>query len=239
DAAPPADQPDRIAPPPAPFDVELLEYAIRTAAGRAKLLVPDPDDPTRPLLLRWGDQLDTRPITTSSTTTGPLSAEQVAGYIAKYATKSTEGLGLTLQRRLTDRAIAHLPHQGLRPHVVRLIQSTWSLGGHPRLASLKLRSWAHQLGFGGHWSTRSRRYSTTMTALRRARAEHARRARWPNRLPLDAWGRPETDQAVEVLATWSYAGSGWRTQLERQLAVAAAVRARDHRRHARANRATA
>jgi len=237
DAAPPADQPDLIAPPPAPFDTELLEYAIRAAAGRAKLPIPDPNDPSRPLLLHWGDQLDTRPITTSGETT--LSAEQVAGYIAKYATKSTEPLGLTLQRRLTDRAIAHLPHRGLRPHITRLVQTTWTLGGHPLLAHLKLRPWAHQLGFGGHWSTRSRRYSTTMTTLRRARAEHARRARWPDRLPLDAWGRPETDQAVEVLATWTYEGTGWRTQLERQLAVAAAVRARDHRRTARRARATA
>src|SRR4029453_3055867 len=110
DAAPPADQPDRIAPPPAPFDVELLEYAIRAAAGRVKLIIPDPNDPGRTLLLRWGDQLDTRPITTSSTANGPLSAEQVAGYIAKYATKSTETLGLTLPRPLTDRAIPHLPH---------------------------------------------------------------------------------------------------------------------------------
>jgi len=237
DACPPADHPDQITPPPAPFDVELLEYALRAAAGKAKLHIPNPDDPTRGLLLRWGDQLDTRPITTSSQAT--LSAEQVAGYIAKYVTKSTEILGLTLQRRLTDRAVDYLSHQGLRPHVVRLVQTTWTLGGHPHLAHLKLRGWAHQLGFGGHWSTRSRRYSTTMTALRRARAEHTRRARWPNRLPLDAWGRLETDQAVEVLATWSYAGSGWRTQVERQLAVAAAVRAREHRRLARRQRATA
>ncbi|HKE97397.1 MAG TPA: replication initiator, partial [Actinomycetes bacterium] len=168
-----------------------------------------------------------------------LSAEQVAGYIAKYATKSTETLGLTLHRRLTQRGVDYLPHTGLRPHVVRLIQTTWTLGDHPRLTPLKLRPWAHQLGFGGHWSTRSRRYSTTMTALRRVRAEHTRRSRWPNRLPLDAWGRPETDQAVEVLTTWSYAGSGWRTPLERQLAVAAAVRARDHRRTVRHARATA
>jgi hypothetical protein len=236
DACPPAAQPDQLTPPPAPFDTELLEYAVRAAAGRARVPIPHPDNPAGELEVWWGDQLKIDPITTSG---GALSAAQVAGYIAKYATKSTETLGFTLQRRLTQRAADYLPHQGLRPHVLRLVQTTWTLGGHPRLASLKLRPWAHQLGFGGHWSTRSRRYSTTMTALRRARAEHTRRARWPNRLPLDAWGRPETDQATEVLATWTYAGSGWRTQLERQLAIAAATRARDHRRHARRRRATA
>src|SRR4030095_3960699 len=34
DACPPADQPDQIAPPPAPFAVELAQYAIRTAPGQ-------------------------------------------------------------------------------------------------------------------------------------------------------------------------------------------------------------
>jgi hypothetical protein len=47
----------------------------------------------------------------------------------------------------------------------------------------RLRQWAHMLGFRGHWSTKSRRYSTTFTALRRARVEHATRER------LDPWGR--------------------------------------------------
>ena len=45
------------------------------------------------------------------------------------------------------------------------------------LATLRLRQWAHALGFRGHWSTRSRRYSTTFTALRRARVVHAIRRR--------------------------------------------------------------
>jgi hypothetical protein len=38
---------------------------------------------------RWGDQLDVRNITRDDQA-GELSAEQVAGYIAKYATKATE-----------------------------------------------------------------------------------------------------------------------------------------------------
>jgi hypothetical protein len=48
-------------------------------------------------------------------------------------------------------------------------------------------------GFGGHWSTKSRRYSTTFTLLRRARVAFAKRRRAKDGVPLDAWGRPEDD----------------------------------------------
>jgi len=93
-----------------------------------------------------------------------------------------------------------------------------------------------QLGFGGHFLTRSRRYSTTFTALRRARATY-RRTRRHGGVPLDAFGRPDGDDATVILATWVYAGSGWRTEANRQLAIDTAARAREHRRAARATRA--
>ena len=86
------------------------------------------------------------------------------------------------------------------------------------------------LGFGGHWSTKSRRYSTTMGALRRARVAFAKRRRAHDGIPLDAWGRPEDDQAVIVVASWVYVGSGYVTEGERWLALSAAARARKHRR---------
>ena len=65
------------------------------------------------------------------------------------------------------------------------------------------------LGFRGHWSTKSRRYSTTFTVLRRARVAFAKRRRARDGVPLDAWGRPEDDQAVVVVASWVYVGSGY------------------------------
>jgi hypothetical protein len=86
------------------------------------------------------------------------------------------------------------------------------------------------LGFGGHWSTKSRRYSTTMGALRRARVAFAKRRRAKDGVPLDAWGRPEDDDQVEVVASWVYAGKGYETEGERWLALSAAARAREHRR---------
>jgi hypothetical protein len=89
------------------------------------------------------------------------------------------------------------------------------------------------LGFRGHWSTKSRRYSITMTLLRRARVAFARRRRARDGVPLDAWGRPEDDDQVVIVASWIYVGSGYATEGERWLALSAAARAREQRQVAR------
>jgi hypothetical protein len=52
-------------------------------------------------------------------------------------------------------------------------------------------------------------------------------------LPLDAWGRPEDDQAAIVVASWQYLGSGYQTTGEAWLAASAAARAREARRIAK------
>ena len=58
----------------------------------------------------------------------------------------------------------------------------------------------------------------------------AKRRRAGDAVPLDAWGRPEDDQAVIVLATWSYVATGYASEGERWLALSAAARAREQRR---------
>ena len=68
------------------------------------------------------------------------------------------------------------------------------------------------LGFRGHWSTKSRRYSTTMGALRRARVAFAKRRRAKDGVPLDAWGRPEDDDQVVIVASWVFVGAGYETE---------------------------
>jgi hypothetical protein len=96
---------------------------------------------------RWGDQLDVRNITRDDQA-GELLAEQVAGYIAKYATKATESFGAGLDRRLTgDDDLDHLDK--LPAHMVELVRACWELGGRPELDGLRLRAWAHMLGFRG------------------------------------------------------------------------------------------
>jgi hypothetical protein len=220
-----------VAPPPAGFTADLLEAAVRQVA--ATVAVPCPmvdDDQGMTLTARWGEQLDVRHINEGADESGELSAEQVAGYVAKYATKATETLGVTLDHRISDGDLEDLD---LPAHVAELVRACWELGSHPSLASLRLRKWAHMLGFGGHFSTKSRRYSTTLGTLRQARVAYAIRRRRGDTLPLDAWGRPEDDQAVIVVASWIYLGSGYQTTGEAWLAASAAARAREARRVAK------
>ncbi|MGH8903788.1 MAG: replication initiator [Egibacteraceae bacterium] len=106
---------------------------------------------------RWGKQIDVREVA------GEERAK-VAGYLAKYATKHTECVG-GLDRRLKVEDLDVLP---VSEHVHRLVVTAWLL---PLYASeLGTDRWAHQLGYGGHFLTKSRHYSTTFTKLRNARA---------------------------------------------------------------------
>jgi hypothetical protein len=181
------------------------------------------------LTARWGEQLDGRHITEAGDEQ-ELSAEQVAGYIAKYATKATEALGVTLDHRLGE---VELEDLDLPAHVIELVRACFELAARPGLAGLRLGRWAHMFGFGGHFSTKSRRYSTTLGALRRARVTYAIRRRRGDTLPLDAWARPEDDQTVIVVGSWSYLGSGYQSTGEAWLAASAAARAREARRIAK------
>jgi hypothetical protein len=230
DAATDCGCPACVAPPPAGFTTDLLERAVRQAAGTVAVPCPMVDeDQEVTLVARWGEQLDVRQITEAGYEE-ELSAEQVAGYVAKYATKATEALGVTLDHRLGE---VELEDLDLPAHVAELVWACWELGSRPGLRELRLRKWAHMLGFGGHFSTKSRRYSTTLGALRRARVAYAIRRRRGNAVPLDAWGRPEDDQAVIVVASWTYVGRGYQTTGEAWLAASAAARAREERRVAR------
>ena len=79
------------------------------------------------------------------------------------------------------------------------------------------------LGYRGHFATKSRRYSTTMRALRAARRNWKRRQH-----PIAA--HHGGDKAVISLTDLEWAGRGWRTAGDALLALSAAVRAREHRR---------
>ena len=231
DARTACDCPACVAPPPASFTTDLLEQATRRAATTVSVPCPPlSDDQGVTLIARWGQQLDVHRITRHDDDEKKLSAEQVAGYVAKYATKATEALGVTLDHRLAEGELEELE---VPTHVAELVRACFELGSRPSLARLRLRKWAHMLGFGGHFSTKSRRYSTTLGALRRARVAYAIRRRRGVALPLDVWGRPEDDQAVIVVASWSYLGRGYQSTGEAWLAASAAARAREERRVAR------
>ena len=208
DAAPPKDAPETIAPPPREFTVELLVKAIRQAVD--KVAAPLPDGHT---VATWGNQLDIRVIRPASTTTNPTA---IAAYIAKYATKSTEALSPGLDRRLTAEDVETLDASD---HVRKMVTTCWRLGGRPEYAGLRLRQWAHMLGFRGHFSTRSRRYSVTLGFLRAARAAWTRQHRDGQNGPVTVGG---VDGEAHVrVGHWRMVGIGYRTRADELLAQAA------------------
>jgi hypothetical protein len=109
-----------------------------------------------------------------------------------------------------------------------MITTAWELGGG-KLAPARTRlcKWAHALGHGGHFLTKSRRYSVTFGQLRRARTEHRKQQRHPGG-QRDPWGRPIDDTVVLIIENWAYHGTGYATTPAAELALASAARARDH-----------
>ena len=215
------DGPDGPGSAPAPWaSSDALDAAIRTAAVRAWVATPSAKGrPAR--RVAWGAQVDVRAVGANDESDS-LSDAAVARYVAKYATKSTESAGLELPplycRSCTGTGRAgerwcrvchgHRLREGgrvlrdamLTPHARRIIEICWQLGGLSGLERLKLRRWAHMLGFRGHFATVSRSFSTTFGALRAERAaftelvEHA--------------GSPPSQEAdhLETVTGWRYAG---------------------------------
>jgi hypothetical protein len=218
-------------PPPARYTAQLLDDAIRAtvAAVRYDTSAVTGDDPLLRRVLRFGTQTDVRAIRQTSSLPGTgaaLSARAVANYIAKYATKTASDLELPDQ---PVGSAVEIDALACRQHYKRLMATTWALGKDPTTYLLGLNRWTHTLGYRGHFLTKSRRYSTTFTALRRARIDYRRAQRHPGG-QLDPWGRPFEDRIVLTVSTWKYAGTGHANTAERALALAAAARARERER---------
>ncbi|HUW08471.1 MAG TPA: replication initiator [Anaerolineae bacterium] len=208
-------------PPPSWATARLLTKAARLAARHVTL---DVSFDKKELTLSWGRQLDIRQITPDDGTDSLIS-EAVAGYIAKYATKGAMDTGI-LDRPLRCRECHgsgnHLANSGssqpcitcagsgrdpsltnapVSSHIHQMIRTCWDLGTLPELAHLNLHKWAHMLGFRGHFSTKSRRYSTTLGALREERRTWQR----------NQHNRPETqEETTLVLSDWIFLGIGYR-----------------------------
>ncbi|MCX4700087.1 replication initiator protein RepSA [Streptomyces sp. NBC_01373] len=184
--------------PPPWASTDLLTSSIRAAATHAYTTINLPsagDQPTR--TLRWGRELDIRPVKAFGDGSD-LTEQAVASYVAKYATKAAENTG-TLDRRIGE--LSELDRHGVPEHARRLITACRDLD--PLYPDRRLWAWAHMLGFRGHFSSKSRRYSTTLGALRQTRADY-RAAQERAALGLDNHGL----DTVLVLADWQYAGHG-------------------------------
>ncbi|OJF13315.1 plasmid replication initiator protein [Couchioplanes caeruleus subsp. caeruleus] len=291
------DTPDAILPPPPGLDTADLIAAIDHTAKRV-CFTTDPH-PSRPggWAIGWGDQVHTKVITVAAE--GEVTDAQVAAYLAKYATKSTEITGHT-SARLDEDTIGLFadPHGS---HTERLIAACWRLGdtGQPatrphvdllpvrtattgaalrapwicpacanrtrlrtcptcsaqtaaaaRAAAAvhagqsqarhratdpgpRLRRWAHMLGFGGHFLTKSRRHSVTFALLREQRI-FFRRAQTSAPEAIETAMEPTT----LVVNFLQFVGAGWHTTADAMLANTSAAMAREHAEAARQARTT-
>ncbi|WP_420160813.1 replication initiator [Nocardiopsis sp. CNT-189] len=178
--------------PPSWATAELLASAVRSAVASTAFALPSPDGVAR--VAEWGSQLDVRPLD------DPAKA---AGYLAKYATKTVDADSDALARRLRRLDRAALTRE-VGPHLARMVATCWELGKRRDLSGLRLRRWAHCLGYRGHFTTKSRAYSLTLGVLRAVRrAWRARQSRKAGR--ADVWGL----EGAEVVGAWAYAGSGY------------------------------
>jgi hypothetical protein len=208
------DGPDGLpTPPPAWATGTLLETAIRHAVSVVAIRTPDAATvPAR--VLRWGRQVDIQPL--------PTGDLVVARYVAKYATKAAEAVGVDVPPlfchacrgnglRAGDdsrRWCRACSGTGRRPgvsidrlpaHGRRLVETCWRLGALRELRGLRLRRWAHQLGYRGHVTSKSLTYSTTFGALR------GERRRWSLARHAAAIGVDPTTDLITV-GDWRYVG---------------------------------
>jgi hypothetical protein len=211
----------------APLDGDDLTRVVTAAVRATSYTAQRVDAQDRPRVLAWGQQLDVRVVRHGARTddpAGPVTAEQVAGYLAKYATKDAG----SLRSPSTP-----------GPHLARLRQTCRDLATRacrhdPGTPYELLGKWAHMLGFRDHFSTKSRRYSVTLGALRRARQRY-------QRLVADGWRVEALDvrelegllladeeETTLVIGEWRYQGTGWTRPGDEALAVAAAARAREY-----------
>lgn len=208
--------PERTVPPPHAITADVLAGVIRTVASSTWFATVS--HPARPKGwdITWGTQIDPRVV--RLTDDGQITDIAVASYLAKYATKSTEPVGVPPARITADTARLYaMP----RTHHERLIAASFKLGAHSHQDFRALRLWAHMLGYRGHFATKSRRYSTTMRALRVARRDWQRRQH--------PQGAQHGDKTVFTHTDLHWAGRGWRNTGDALLALSAAARAREHR----------
>ena len=220
-----------------PVSATDVAAVIQRAARAVTLTVdrdPTTDEPAR--VIGFGTQIDTQPIAThqvdahhspapdDSPPAGPLPGRRVAGYLAKYVTKSVADVGISASR-LSAEAITELAV----PEHVRAILTTIAQLSDRGLAGIG--RWLHTLGYRGHITSKSRRYSTTMTALRTARADWTRDQHANTSASHHDPGPARTD--MFDLVSWVFDRAGHTSLGDRALVISAALRRIQHRRTAR------
>jgi hypothetical protein len=141
-----------------------LAALVGIAAGQVRVTVADADGGSR--LLGFGEQIDAQPLTGGPALTdasdpaganrdGP--ARRVAGYLAKYVTKSVAEFGLS-PSRMSPQAVDGL---AVSAHVRAILVALVDLAQRGGKEYALMAAWLHTLGYRGHITTKSRRFSVT------------------------------------------------------------------------------
>lgn len=223
-------QPYRRHPSPFPVKLELstadglIECVVKTASAHASrisveataLIVMEQIGADAPRVLA-----------------GPqLHPEIVAAYVAKYATKAAGDIAPAGNAHLS-RLRGVVAELALRARVNQLGNRDGQDGQDGGEDAYRgWHRWVDTLGFRGHFSTKSRRYSTTFGRLRQARRDHAAHRSTPDRAGQPAHevvgdADPVEDESILIVGSWRFNGMGWLTSGDATLAAASAARARD------------
>jgi hypothetical protein len=149
----------------------------------------------------WGSEVDVQVLKRDDD-----RAAKVASYVAKYATKSAEPAGV-LDRPI--RTLEDLDSRPLTPHLRRMVETAWEMGDDPEFGHLRLHRYAHALGYGGQFLTKSQRYSSSFANLR------AERAQWREARRLRGVAPPEqAPSSGASTSEWDVVGIGWTSRGE-------------------------
>lgn len=190
-----------------PLGTAELERAIVAAAGRVALDSEPLRDGTR-RRLAWGTQVDLRSIVDTAPRDSDRAGrvvhpKQVAAYLAKYLTKTTEDFGLPARVGTPGQARA----VGARPHAVNIVRTAYRLS-HEHSHYARMRLCLATLGYRGHPITKSRAYSVTFGQLRLARRLH-KAGGGPDRQDDRQLLLEDVPEQFVVVANFKYVGLGF------------------------------
>jgi hypothetical protein len=212
-----------------------LAVLVERAARAVTVTVASPDSPgdSNGRALRFGTQTDTQPLEpTGGTGDGEVapkrSGRSVAAYLAKYVTKSVAEFGVGV-RRMSPLAIAELD---VTAHVRAILTTITALAADSAYPGMD--RWLHTLGYRGHVTTKSRRFSTTMGALRAHRATWTRQQHATQTATTTDTEHRQATPTIDA-NEWEFERAGLCGLGERVLILSAARRMIEHRHTVRDN----
>jgi hypothetical protein len=231
DARPGPDEPPK--PPVSSIATADLAVLVQRAARTVTVTAPDSPGDSNGRAVRFGTQTDTQPLepiggTRAGEAAPKRSGRSVAAYLAKYVTKSVAEFGVGV-RRMSPLAIAELD---VTAHVRAILTTITALAADSAYPGMD--RWLHTLGYRGHVTTKSRRFSTTMGALRAYRATWTRQQHAAQTATTTDAEHRKATPTIDAIE-WEFDRAGLCGLGERVLILSAAQRMIEHRHTVRDN----